>query len=249
MEKEEKKHICICGKIFQTAQKLGSHKSLCKEYYLNRDGHLDNYEKRIITLSNSNKAYFEKIRPQLELEKIEQQTKFLNQWISEKNICEKCGKVMTEYYGSGRFCSSKCAKSFSTSKNREEINKKVGAKLKGRPQRLSEKRLLSQENRKRNNKVKRSQKLVKIKGGTLDITYGQLDAYRETHTTCEICGNVETKRNPNTGKPKLLCVDHDHITNRFRGILCGRCNSNLGWYENYTEKIKGYLEKDIIFDK
>ena len=45
--------------------------------------------------------------------------------------CEKCGKKHNGKYGSGRFCSSSCARSFSTSSKREEINKKVSQSLKG----------------------------------------------------------------------------------------------------------------------
>jgi hypothetical protein len=36
-------------------------------------------------------------------------------------------------YGSGRFCGKKCARAFATSKNRDEINKKVSTTLKGKP--------------------------------------------------------------------------------------------------------------------
>jgi Zn finger protein HypA/HybF involved in hydrogenase expression len=47
--------------------------------------------------------------------------------------CENCPK---EYdiiiYGSGRFCSEKCARGFSTKSKRIEINQKVSTKLKGR---------------------------------------------------------------------------------------------------------------------
>lgn len=32
-------------------------------------------------------------------------------WAKEEHTCEKCGKVMTEYYGSGRFCCKSCANS------------------------------------------------------------------------------------------------------------------------------------------
>lgn len=49
------------------------------------------------------------------------------------NTCENCGKVQEKKYGSGRFCSQPCARSFSTSKNREEINKKKSETLKGKP--------------------------------------------------------------------------------------------------------------------
>lgn len=43
--------------------------------------------------------------------------------------CEKCGAEHDGRYASGRFCNSRCSRSFSTSKAREEINKKVAATL------------------------------------------------------------------------------------------------------------------------
>ncbi len=46
--------------------------------------------------------------------------------------CENnCGKDHDGKYGSGRFCSAKCARSFSTKSKRKEINKKVSQSLKG----------------------------------------------------------------------------------------------------------------------
>lgn len=44
--------------------------------------------------------------------------------------CENCGHEHDGSYGSGRFCSSKCARGFSTKKKRKEINQKVSQKLK-----------------------------------------------------------------------------------------------------------------------
>lgn len=39
--------------------------------------------------------------------------------------CENCEKNQDGFYGSGRFCSEKCARSYSTKSKRLEINKKV----------------------------------------------------------------------------------------------------------------------------
>lgn len=47
-------------------------------------------------------------------------------------ICENCGNVHDGYYGSGRFCSSKCARGFSTKNNRDIINQKTSATLKNK---------------------------------------------------------------------------------------------------------------------
>lgn len=46
-------------------------------------------------------------------------------------ICEKCLRDHEGAYGSGRFCSSGCARAFSTKAKRSEINAKVSGRLKG----------------------------------------------------------------------------------------------------------------------
>lgn len=43
--------------------------------------------------------------------------------------CENCGEHHEGSYGSGRFCSGKCARGFSTKDKRKEINEKVSSKL------------------------------------------------------------------------------------------------------------------------
>lgn len=40
-------------------------------------------------------------------------------------LCENCKCEHDQTYGSGRFCSVKCAKSFVTKAKRKEINKKL----------------------------------------------------------------------------------------------------------------------------
>jgi len=46
--------------------------------------------------------------------------------------CENCEEEHNGEYGSGRFCSSKCARGFSTKEKRKEINEKVSKSLIGR---------------------------------------------------------------------------------------------------------------------
>ena len=56
-------------------------------------------------------------------------------------ICENCKHEHNGTYGSGRFCSSKCARGFSTKNKRLLINKKVSKKLKGKiPKRIYNKK-------------------------------------------------------------------------------------------------------------
>ena len=45
-------------------------------------------------------------------------------------VCENCEAEHDGSYGSGRFCSTKCARGFSTKAKRKEINEKVSKKLK-----------------------------------------------------------------------------------------------------------------------
>lgn len=93
-----------CGKVFTTPNSFNGHKAGCKLHYLAKYGNLDlllaKRKQIALKCSTANK----KIADELKQEK-------LQQWISEKHLCEKCGKVMTEKFGSGRFCSRACANS------------------------------------------------------------------------------------------------------------------------------------------
>jgi len=74
------------------------------------------------------------------------------------------------------------------------------------------------------------------------ITLAQYNILLESQNgRCAIC-----KTDQPNGKDKVFHVDHDHATNRVRGLLCNFCNSGLGYFkekkETFLNAIK-YLEK------
>ena len=88
-------------------------------------------------------------------------------------------------------------------------------------------------------------KYVLVGGDRLDVSYDYIENYRKLHTVCEICGKTVEESVKYTGKfaTKNLCVDHDHKTLKFRGLLCQVCNRQLGWYEANMDSIIKYLNK------
>jgi len=75
-------------------------------------------------------------------------------------------------------------------------------------------------------------------------TKKQIDAIRDELRAkhgdkCAICDK------PGSHFKKVLSVDHDHKTNKIRGLLCYRCNKFILGRQTYETvlKMKAYLEK------
>jgi hypothetical protein len=49
-----------------------------------------------------------------------------------------------------------------------------------------------------------------------------------------------------------LCVDHDHVTGKVRGILCDRCNSGIGRFSDDPKLLAAaaaYLQKRVMMSE
>lgn len=63
---------------------------------------------------------------------------------------------------------------------------------------------------------------------------------------CAICKQPEKTVDPRSGKIISLALDHDHITGKARGLLCGNCNRMLGFSKDNIVILKNsliYLKK------
>ena len=57
------------------------------------------------------------------------------------------------------------------------------------------------------------------------LTIGQAKLFKQDKV-CEICGAIDS-----------LVVDHSHTLNTIRGVLCARCNTGLGFFQDDAKKL------------
>lgn len=95
------------------------------------------------------------------------------------------------------------------------------------------------KNRDRRNAYRRDNPMPSNQGEArhtkhLKRTYGlgrdEYEAMLEVQAhACAICGGTDTKR---------LSVDHCHLSQRIRGLLCRKCNTGLGFFRDDPEIVK-----------
>lgn len=244
-------YVCKCGREFIKSQSYNAHLSHCKVYLGD-----ERYQKR---KNDVNKNFKVGLQVKIKNDYLIKLCKYINiittikQWSLEIHYCENCGKELPknliEVFGSGRFCSRECANSKKHSNiTKQKISNSVKNYVDNNQEYVKETTKKSGITRSINSIKQKNTKLVKIgkSSDELDITYEELEQYRETHNVCEICGKPETCITY-TGanlrdKPNKLCIDHNHITKQFRGLLCVSCNSKLGWFEHNKDAILSYLE-------
>ena len=164
----KKEYKCICGFVCNYSQKYNAHLRHCKQYLLS----VGKYEK----MQEANrKAAATGRTAAIAANAINKQAK-LASWIAEQHKCERCGKTMTEKFGSGRFCSRTCA-------NMREPSEETKAKIKNGINAF----YASSERQSPKYKIDRVTQLDA--GNTYALTEQYL-AYIENPKTCTICGNI-----------------------------------------------------------
>lgn len=97
----KKEYRCLCGFVCNNSQKYNAHLRHCSQYLIS----VGKYEK----MQEANKKAASTGRAAHLAKLAERKDNAAVQWINEKHTCERCGKLMTEKFGSGRFCSRACA--------------------------------------------------------------------------------------------------------------------------------------------
>lgn len=99
----------------------------------------------------------------------------------------------------------------------------------------------SKEYRKRNPDIEFKARLIR----NYNITFEEyMIMFNQQQGKCFICGNKEPVINP-SGKRRWLAVDHCHTDGHIRRLLCVKCNSGLGNFNDDTDLLKKaikYLE-------
>lgn len=71
------------------------------------------------------------------------------------------------------------------------------------------------------------------------------DLIKKQNNLCAICGGTEKVKLSNSDKPRALAIDHCHDRGYVRGLLCTRCNTGIGNFNDSPE----LMEKAINYLK
>lgn len=96
-------------------------------------------------------------------------------------------------------------------------------------------------------KAKRKKSPAKLRLAKIRYSYGITgDQYQAMIVgqggVCAICAGAELVQ-------KNLSVDHDHVTGGVRGLLCGKCNSGLGFFRDnqaFLRSAADYLDRFAV---
>ena len=110
---------CECGREFENSQSFNGHKSHCLVHAAAVGKSVEQVIKEAKQRGCKTSNTYKK-----KAEAVEQAAK--NQWAETAHYCENCGRLMTEKFGSGRFCCRACANSRQLS---EETRQKIRSSI------------------------------------------------------------------------------------------------------------------------
>lgn len=166
------------------------------------------------------------------------------------NSCENCECGHTGEYGSGRFCSLKCARSFSTKINRKEINEKLSNSLKkSKVSREANKRtandLVRKEKFKKTLRDNITANLLSADFNTLNYKKKKQRIILEQNKCCNNCKNSKwlTQDIP----LELEHIDGNNKNNKRENlkVLCPNCHALTSTWRGRNKKVQKFGEKKV----
>lgn len=173
-------------------------------------------------------------------------------------LCKPCQKLRYEKW---------------VSKNKDTCNERSLKWAKNNPEKVSESKkkswfknhekniLVSREKYQKHKEVRKHDSLVRYHKNRghyantrLKRLFGMtLEEYsllcESQNNCCAICKKPETLLDNKQLGIRKLAVDHCHVTNKIRGLLCFKCNIGLGKFNDSIDELKNaisYLESFIV---
>lgn len=133
-------------------------------------------------------------------------------------------------------------------KYKEKVKARQAARraaIKADPEKLQQQREYmkeySRKNRKRLNEqnaelYQKNNARIRLQRKGIDPT-PELIAHVEKH-----CGLCDICESPGDDRWKQLAVDHCHDSNKFRGMLCGKCNKAIGLFQDNPDLLRRAID-------
>ena len=160
--------------------------------------------------------------------------------------CENCKSIHDGTFGSGRFCSIKCSRGFSTKAKREEINEKVSSKLKGIPtgrtifgggESFKDPKIRAKASLTRSQNKKIARESMEFE--KLPKKYRRIIIKNEQNNCCLIC-NMTDYWNGQILMFHLDHIDGNHSNNKRENLreICPNCHSQTSTYAGKNKQLK-----------
>lgn len=183
-------------------------------------------------------------------------------------LCENCGSEHIGNYGSGRFCSKKCARGFSTKSKRREINEKVSKLLTGdtrcgwakgtkQSKEIIERRMSGYTKEKRAIAISKTveirrrkleERVQKLPFEMLSSSIRKKIILKEQNNKCNRCDiNIWL------GNPITLELEHkdgncdNNIRNNLE-CLCPNCHSQTPTWKRGKNKKKRFVSDEVLLE-